>query len=145
MESGVENSDEQHMESKEDSITKFTDQITQSQFGGQVIVTTTYHMSSDSETEENEASKKGSRTVDKEQLYAGSVQKYMAKMKGQLPSKRGKNRERNNVCGKKGKHGAQDMKGMGSAQDLKLAKKTLSKARDKMSQSRGNKGKRGKR
>ncbi len=136
-----------HDELKEDSITRFTDQTTKSQFGGQVIVTTTYHIPSDDEDDDDDDNedKNNSRTVDKEQMYAGSVQKYMAKMKGQLPSKKNRARDRSNPSGKKGKHGAQDMKGMGSATDFKLAKKTLSKVRDKQSQGRGMKGKRGRR
>ena len=131
-------------DSKDENVTKFTDQSTQSQFGGQVIVTTTYHIPSDDEDDELEKDSK-MKSVDKAQLYAGSVQKYMAKMKGQLPAKRNKNRERNNAAGKKGKHGAEGMKGMGSATDLKLAKKTLTRARDRQSQGKSNKGRRSKR
>ncbi len=117
-----------------DQVTTFADRATQSQYGGQVIVTTTYHIPSD---DEEEASYLGDRkNIDKEQMYAGSVQKYMAKIKGSLPGKRSKNRDRNNAGGKKGKHGAEGMKGMGSAQDLKLAKKTLSKTRERQDQNR---------
>lgn len=133
-----------NQEIKEDKVTTYQDQTTQSQFGGQVIVTTTYNFSSDDESDDDndvvdEAQKKITKHVDTEQRYAGSVQKYIAQIKGHLPNKKNKTQDAGGSLCKRGKHGAQSMKGMGNSKDFKMAKKTLDRATDRKAQGPGNK------
>ena len=117
----------------------FHDNLTKSQFGGQVIVTTQFGFPEEIEDieEGRQQPTKTSKHVDIDQKYAGSVKKYMKQIKGKLPSKKQK-RQNNNISrgGKKGKHGAVGMQGMGNAQDLKMAQKIL---RAKQSRSGGGK------
>ncbi len=129
-----------NQELKEDKITTYQDQMTQSQFGGQVIVTTTYNFSSDDESDDDndildEGQKEITKHVDTEQRYAGSVQKYIAQIKGHLPNnKKTKTQDAGRSLSKRGKHGAQSMKGMGNSKDFKMAKKTLDRATDRKAQ-----------
>jgi hypothetical protein len=118
-------------------VEKYEDESTQNQFGGQVIVTTSFGVPSDESDEEDttiaaitEEDGKGGvkRKIDSEQRFAGSVQKYMAQLQKKMPPKGAKFKAGNGGrAGKKGMHGAQGMIG-GNAKDLKMAKKTLSRA-----------------
>jgi ribosomal RNA-processing protein 17 len=135
-----------NQEIKENKVTTYQDQTTQSQFGGQVIVTTTYNFSSGDESDDdeeddiaNEGPKKITKHIDTEQRYAGSVQKYIAQIKGHLPNKKNKTMDAGKSLCKRGKHGAQTMKGMGNSKDFKMAKKTLDRATDRKAQGPGNK------
>jgi len=114
----------------------FQDKVTQSQFGGQVIVTTTFGFP-DEENESDEDSKETkekNKQIDKDQRYAGSVERYMKELKGN----RRKVKTNTSRGGKKGKHGAAGMQGMGDAQDFKMAQKVLSrKTRGKKNQRSG--------
>ena len=56
---------------KKENITTFQDQSTQSQFGGQVIVTTTFEIPSDNDDDDNNNENDARRNVDLEQKYAG--------------------------------------------------------------------------
>ena len=121
-----------------ETVVTFQDSLTKDQFGGQVVVTTTFGLDSDDDNDENISVQDGDvgssterkKNCDEEQKFAGSVQKYMSQLKGNLPSKRQKFQSNRGTIGKKGKHGAEGMKGMGSASDLKLAQKTLDKFRN---------------
>ena len=144
--------DDNDTEVQKESITTFHDQTTQSQFGGQVIVTTTFNILSDDDSDDEKDDKQAAnktKNVDMEQRYAGSVQKYMAQLKGNLPNKKSTLRDTSRGAGgKKGKHGAENMKGMGSAKDLKMAKRTLDRTKDKQGsgggQGGGKRGRKGK-
>ncbi len=134
--------DEEDMKD-EDQIQTFEDAATQNQFGGQVIVTTSFGLPSDSE-DESDLKKSSTKKRDDQQVYAGSVQKYMDQLKKNLPSTKKHTQQKG---GKKGKHGAASMIG-GSGKDLKMAQRTLSRVEAKKgkgggSESRG-KGKKGK-
>jgi hypothetical protein len=127
--------------------TTYQDVQTQSQFGGQVIVTTTTLPTSDVESSEDEDSPGEKVSVDAQQQYCGSVKKYLQKFKGNMPSKKP-------AAKHKGRHGAATMKGMGGSANLKLAQKALSKSKAKSikndrkgerGSSSGHGGKRGKR
>jgi hypothetical protein len=116
--------------SKGENVMTFQDSQTQAQFGGQVVVTTTFGIDSDEDeptTKELKSKKRTNR--DEQQIFAGSVQKYMTQLKGNLPSKRDKFQSGRGKMSKKGQHGAEGMKGMGTASDLKVAQKTLEKFR----------------
>lgn len=121
-----------------DEVTTYQDQITQSQFGGQVIVTTTFNFSSDDESDNDNTN--NIRNVDKEQQYASSVQKYIAQLKGHLPNKKHKHGDTSKSICKRGRHGAESMKGMGTSKDFKMAKRTLDRIKDKQSHEPGGKG-----
>ena len=133
-----EKGEEGNSVSKGGNVVTFQDSQTQAQFGGQVVVTTTYGIDSDPEEEEDLKSTKRTNR-DQEQLFAGSVQKYMSQLKGNLPSKRQKFQSGRGKISKKGQHGAEGMKGMGNASDLKMAQKTL----DKFRGGKGGKGRAG--
>lgn len=105
--------------------TTYQDVQTQSQFGGQVIVTTTTLPPSDVESNADEDSPGEKVSVDAQQQYCGSVKKYLQKFKGNMPSKK------KHAAKHKGRHGAATMKGMGGSADLKLAQKALSKSKAK--------------
>mmetsp|Transcript_1230 Transcript_1230/g.1746 ORF Transcript_1230/g.1746 Transcript_1230/m.1746 type:complete len:278 (-) Transcript_1230:453-1286(-) len=119
----------------EGTVTKtFQDEHTTSHFGGHVVVTTTYNLESDeSEVESSHSNKHVRKKVDEAQKYAGDVKKFMEQLKGKMPPKRKTNCRVGNSFrgGKKGKHGAEGMKGMGTGKDLKLAQKALNKFRPK--------------
>ena len=126
------------------------DQI-QNQFGGQVIVTTSYGIPSDDESLSeinHEISKskklsnapgeknKSNSNVDQEQKFAGSVQKYMQQLRKNLPSKKQKFQNQTGRAGKKGQHGAEKMIG-GNAKDLKMAQRTLNRAQGNAKDGKG--------
>jgi ribosomal RNA-processing protein 17 len=115
----------------------FQDEHTQNHFGGLVSVTTTFGILSDEEEDSTDATrnffereKHGAGHVDTEQRQAGNVQNYIAKVKGSMGGKKKKSGGKH-PTGKKGQHGAANMKGMGSGTTLKMAKKTLAKFKAK--------------
>lgn len=124
----------------------FQDEHTQNHFGGLVSVTTTFGVFSDDEESTGakrssffDREKHGSDHVDTEQKQAGNVQNYIAKVKGTMG---GKQKKTKHNAGKKGQHGAANMKGMGSGTTLKMAKKTLAKFKAKGGEERdGGRGK----
>ncbi len=115
----------------EETQQTYSDANTTSQFGGSVIVTTTYGIPSDDESDDPDIQGIVSNKphVDEEQRYAGNVKKYMSQVRSNLPNKKRKREQMGGGGGhRKGKHGASDMKGMGSGTDLKMAKKALGRA-----------------
>mmetsp|Transcript_3361 Transcript_3361/g.3917 ORF Transcript_3361/g.3917 Transcript_3361/m.3917 type:complete len:269 (+) Transcript_3361:61-867(+) len=125
-------------EKEEVQVQTFEDAATQNQFGGQVIVTTSYGLPSDSE-DEDDLKKPNKKKRDDQQVYAGSVQKYMDQLKKNLPSTKKHTQQKG---GKKGKHGAASMIG-GSGKDLKMAQRTLSRVEARKGNGGGS-GKKGK-
>jgi len=101
--------------------TKFTDENTTSIFGRTIVVKTTMIPS---DTEENSLQiRKQSIGKDTEQEYAGSIKKYIYEIKKRKNSNRTPRKKL------KGRHGAEQMRGMGSAVYFKAAKKTIDKFR----------------
>ncbi|EJK56126.1 hypothetical protein THAOC_24044 [Thalassiosira oceanica] len=125
----------------------FQDDQTRSQFGGLVSVTTTYGMPEDDDSVTDDRHDFYSREthdsnhVDEAQKQAGNVNSYIAKVKGSMGSRK----KHQKSGGRKGTHGASTMKGMGNANEMKMAKKTLAKykaKRGKNDRETGGKGKR---
>ena len=132
----------------EETMQTYSDANTTNQFGGSVIVTTTYGIPSDEESDDPDLQGIVSNKphIDEEQKYAGNVTKYMKQVRSNLPSKKRKREQMGGGGGhRKGKHGAADMKGMGSGTDLKMAKKVLGRAAEKGGgiERGGKKGKKG--
>lgn len=123
----------------------YEDESTQNQFGGHVIVTTSYGIPSDDDESVGESEKP--KNIDTAQRYAGNVEKFMTSLKKKMPSKKAKYQSSAGKAGHKGMHGAQGMIG-GNAKDLKMAKKTLSRVEGNSSRGKGGgyegKGKKGK-
>lgn len=133
------------------TMTTFQDEATRSQFGGDVVVSISYGVPVDSDEEAEESaldrcgkpkssSKSNLSGGDVEQRYAGNVKKYMAELKGNMPSKKNRHAQHGNKY--KGKHGAANMKGMGGAENLKVAQKTLARYKKRGSGEDGAAGKR---
>lgn len=123
----------------------YDDSKTARTWGGQVTVTTSVVEVGDDDGSDDEIVKRGSsKSVDVAQKYAGNVQKYLGKLKGQMPSKK---KDGGPKAKRKGRNGAADMQGMGGAANLKVAQKLLSKSKDSKSVfgGSGKKGKKGKR
>jgi ribosomal RNA-processing protein 17 len=133
----IEGSSEVPVQGTTQSKKTYEDKVTEEQWGGQVIVTTTVApLSDDSDEEIGRATKSYSRksqSIDTAQRYAGNVTKYMNQLKGSMPAK--KKSAQNKF--KKGSHGASNMKGIGGATNLKLAKKALMKEEAKTGGDRG--------
>lgn len=106
-----------------DRVETYQDVQTQSQWGGQVIVTTSTHIPGDEDDEEEEKKMATAKKKDVEQEYAGNVEKFMNKLKGNMPGKK-----KGTHSFRKGKHGAAGMKGMAGAADLKVAQKFLKRS-----------------
>mmetsp|Transcript_14434 Transcript_14434/g.23871 ORF Transcript_14434/g.23871 Transcript_14434/m.23871 type:complete len:250 (-) Transcript_14434:29-778(-) len=124
------NDDDADVQGKTQSKITYEDTATEQQWGGQVIVTTTVAPLSDDSDEETERKfKKKGKSLDTAQQYAGNVVKYMNQMKGSMPSKK----KSANHKQQKGNHGAANMKGIGGATNLKMAKKVLMKVQSKVS------------
>mmetsp|Transcript_29427 Transcript_29427/g.44913 ORF Transcript_29427/g.44913 Transcript_29427/m.44913 type:complete len:253 (-) Transcript_29427:76-834(-) len=121
-------------EKVESQVEMYGDASTKNQFGGQVIVTTSYGLPSDSDDDDDDRQEK---KIDSQQRHAGSVQKYIDEMKGNLPNL--KKHEKGGF--KKGQHGAAGMIG-GTGQVLKMAQRTLKRV--EASNDRKGKGKKGK-
>lgn len=133
----------------EETKKTYSDANTTSQFGGSVTVTTTYGIPSDEESDDPDLQGIVSNKphLDEEQYYAGNVKRYMSQVRSNLPNKKRKREQMGGGGGhRKGKHGAADMKGMGSGTDLKMAKRALGRAADKGGgmERGGKKGKKGK-
>jgi hypothetical protein len=142
--SGEEDEEDTKDEGDATIVQKYEDESTQNQFGGQVIVTTSFGLPED-ESDGEDADPKP-KQIDQEQRFAGSVMKYMTKLQKKMPSKKHQSGSRG---GSKGQHGAQGMIG-GNSKDLKMAKKSLSRAegtngkRGRGGSDGGKKGKKGK-
>lgn len=128
-----QNGDEGEIE----KVETYEDVQTQQQWGGEVIVTTSTRIPGDSDVDEVRQEPKTRRktVVDAQQEYAGSVDKFIAKLKGNMPGKR---KDRGHK--RRGKHGASSMKGMAVAGDLKIAQKVLSRSQAKLKTNRGGGG-----
>lgn len=136
-----------------EKVQLYQDVQTQCQFGGEVIVTcsTTFPNESDNEEDERKAAAKVhvEKTVDARQAYAGKVEKFLSKLKGNMPAKKKKAHMRQTKT--KGNHGAAGMKGMAGSGDLKVAQQVLAKSQAKVGKKgkatvqKGRKGKAGKR
>lgn len=108
-------------------VQTYEDVQTQSHWGGEVIVRTTTKIPGD-ESDEDEGGKRPKRRrklIDEAQLNAGKVDKYLAQLKGNMPSKKKKDRHIKH----KGRHGASSMKGMASGGEFKLAQKVLERSK----------------
>jgi ribosomal RNA-processing protein 17 len=119
----------------------YDDQTTESQWGGRVIVTTSaVHLDDDNsdgeeiDTHKPQAEKK---SVDKRQQYAGNVEKFMSKLKGNLPGKKKSKDSTGHHAKRKGRNGAADMRGIGGAANLKLAQKVLGNVQGKQGPVKG--------
>jgi len=128
----------------EKELKTYQDEQTTHQFGGLVSVTTTFGIPSDDDDDDNdinttnefyERKQHGSNHIDEEQKLAGNVNNYMKSVKSTMG---GKKKGGGGSKHKKGMHGAQSMKGMGN--NIKFAKKTLSKFKTKGDEERGARG-----
>ena len=127
-------------------------------FGASVSVTTTFGIPLDDDDDEVDKrdfyarKEHGPGHVDEAQRKAGDVTSYMIAVKGTMGSKKktGGGGGGGRHGGRKGQHGASTMKGMGNAETLKMAKRTLSKFKSKKGSGDedrargGGKGKKGK-
>jgi hypothetical protein len=108
----------------------YQDEQTQSHWGGEVIVNISTHFPDESEDEANDTEERKmqrqaiKKTVDAQQQYAGNVEKFLSKVKQNMPSKKKKAR----MGKQKGNHGAAGMKGMAGSGDLKVAQSVLAKS-----------------
>ena len=116
-------------ETEEDfeKVETYQDVQTQSQWGGEVIVTTSTHFPGDSDDEKERVEEKKTKKSDMEQEYAGNVEKFLHELRGNMPGKRKKDHRQKH----KGKYGAANMKGMASGGDLKIAKRALQRSQAK--------------
>ena len=113
----------------------YDDQVTEAHWGGRVTVTTSAVEldegdSSDDDDEKTEPRNSLSPTkksADRQQQYAGNVEKYMTQLKGNMPGKKTSGQS----VKRKGKNGAAGMKGIGGAANLKIAQKVLTKVKSK--------------
>jgi ribosomal RNA-processing protein 17 len=134
--------------SKTIATMRYDDEKTETQWGGQVIVTTSMvPLDGDSEDEDMDTEQtkpREKKSFDSQQRYAGNVERYMGEMKGKMP---GKKKSSTQNTKRKGKNGAADMKGMGGAANLKLAQKALqtTQAKSKAPAWQKGKGKKGRR
>ena len=123
-----EGSEGEQKASKTIATLRYDDKQTETQWGGQVIVTTSMvALDGDSEdedmdTEQTKPREKKTKTFDSQQRYAGNVERYMGELKGNMP---GKKKSSTQNTKRKGKNGAAEMKGMGGAANLKIATKAL--------------------
>jgi len=128
---------------KKSEIKTYQDKATEKQWGGQVIVTTTYanlvDNSDDEDTEKTKEKRKYSN--DEQQRAAGDVTKFLTELKGTLPGKKSSGGKKPH----KGQHGAATMKGIGGAKNLKMAQKVLSRMEAKTTKGPGRDGKKRKR
>jgi hypothetical protein len=136
----------------------FDSEETEQQWGGHVVVTTSTHIPGDSDNDEDddddERNNKRKDTTtenhDTEQQYAGNIERYIKTIKGNLPSKKRRTASSvtNNTTSNKrtkGQHGATNMKGVGSAADMKVAQKMLSRSTTRVTKGSiaGRKGRKG--
>jgi Nucleolar protein 12 (25kDa) len=121
-------------ENVETKVQLFEDVHTKNQWGGDVIVTTTTDFTGDSDddivSETIVNRRKGSS--DRAQEFSGKVERFIGELKGKMPSTKRDARRLNNRSTKhKGKHGALNMRGIGSDKNFKIAKKMLSRSQAK--------------
>lgn len=119
-----------------DKVETYEDEQTRSQWGGQVIVTTSTHIPGTSDDEQDDPRSqpaKKRRKVDAEQEYAGNVEKYLNEIKTKMPAKRKKDLNKKH----KGVHGASNMKGISGAGDIKIAKRALDRFQSKQKGGKG--------
>jgi hypothetical protein len=110
-----------------EKVETYEDEQTRTQWGGEVIVTTSSRIPGYSDDEDEKRAKKR-RNVDTEQEYAGNVEKYLSEIKAKLPSKK-KNKDVRRKH--KGVHGASNMKGIAGSGDMKVAKRALDRFKQK--------------
>jgi ribosomal RNA-processing protein 17 len=112
----------------------YDDSKTELSWGGQVTVTTSVvELDGDScdDVDDDDLVKsctKQKTSVDLAQKYAGNVNRFLNELKGNMPAKHKRDATKTK---RKGKNGAADMKGVGGAQNLKIASKLLSKSKEK--------------
>lgn len=143
--SDTEGDTKQDNHSKDKITTTYHDKATQQQWGGDVVVTTSMNLcdSDDSDDEKEHKPKKNQprtatkKSRDTEQEYAGKVEKFLTQFKQKMPAKK---KQVAAAQKHKGKHGAAAMKGIGSATEMKIAQKALSRTKGG-----GKSGKKGKR
>lgn len=116
------------------TVQMYKDDQSQTQWGGDVIVTTSTAFPNDSDGDDDAKKKTNTpsfkTSVDESQKYAGNVEKFLSKVKGKMPAKKKAEHARN--VKQKGIHGASNMKGMAGSGDLKDAKNILAKSQAKM-------------
>lgn len=131
-----DNDDDNKKEAQHTEQETFQDEHTTHQFGALVSVTTTFGIPSDDDDDDDDINAKGefyarakhgSNHIDEEQKRASNVNSYITAVKGTMGSKKKGSGNKH----KKGQHGAQSMKGMGSGTTLKHSKKILSKFKAK--------------
>jgi hypothetical protein len=147
----VNNTDTKN-ESEETIQVLFDGEETEQQWGGHVVVTTSTHIPGDSDDDDDNDDniKQIQHKQDTDQEYAGKIEKYLKNMKGNLPSKKKKTIGHVATIAKKhrakGQHGAINMKGVGTAADMKVAQKMLARSSSRTTKhGTGNKVRKGKR
>jgi hypothetical protein len=118
---------------------QYNDKQSEKKWGGSVTVTTSFVSlddddddddddESDNDTRNQRGRAKSKKSIDKQQRYAGNVEKYISQLKGNLP---GKKKHQANSGKRKGKSGMAEMRGMGGSSNLKMAQKVLAKTKAK--------------
>jgi hypothetical protein len=119
---GVIQQDEEKESTEITTVQSYHDVKTQQQWGGEVIVTTSTNIPGDSDDEIEPVAARKSR--DYRQEYAGNVERFLKSLKRNLPKKKNADHTK-----RRGKHGAVNMKGVGSESDLKTAQKVLARSK----------------
>ena len=117
------------------NIKKYEDKETEQRWGGRVVVTTSTSIpGDDSDDDDNNnndvaapAQPRRRGRKDKDQEYAGSVDRFLSQTVKNLPKSKAQQRSSSH----KGKHGASDMKGVGGAAGLQAAQKILKRSQGK--------------
>jgi len=139
----VDSADQQELE----KVQTYEDVQTKTQWGGEVIVTTSTKIPGESEDEDDQNSKdsdmrkRRKKSKDEEQEYAGNVEKYLNDLKGNMPGKK----KHTTRIKHRGRHGAANMKGMAASGDLKIAQKALERSQAAVNLKSKGKGKHGRR
>lgn len=110
---------------EEKKVETYHDEKTKMHWGGEVIVTTSTRIPDESSDDDDEIKPKKVKKLkkhDEEQEFAGNVEKYLSRLKGNMP---GKSKKDGGKHKHKGKHGASNMKGMAKSSDLRIAQKAL--------------------
>lgn len=110
----------------------YDDKEAKDHWGGRVTVTTSEfnmgHFDSSDDEDVDLYTAAASRSIDVHQKEAGKVKKYLAQLKGNMPSKKNKDA---GYAKRKGRNGAAEMKGIGGAGNLKIAQRVLTTAKSK--------------
>lgn len=69
-------------------MVEYKDEISQDQWGGNVVVTTSTHIPDDDDDSRAEPPAKRPKRTDAEQEYAGKVERYLERFKGNMPRKK---------------------------------------------------------